>query len=184
MDKVPNLVLDHPTQRKDGFGQFYIIWAKGIARYKNWIHESKVWNCGQNEPTPTNAPTWMDRALIRLSFLSMCHPRLIFFYCPFSALISVFFCNFIFPRRPQILFLFLCFWKFSRPPRYYLPLSPSNLIANIFKLKVDSYPSTCSPINLKCVIFISTHLPTYPPPTPIYLSTYLPFHLLTYQHFK
>jgi hypothetical protein len=40
----------------------------------------------------------------------------------------------------------------------------------IFKLKVDSSASTYSPINLKCVTFIPTHLS--------------PYHRPTYQNFK
>jgi len=41
---------------------------------------------GHSEAAPTSAPTWMDGALIEFSFLSLCHPRLTFFVCPFSAL--------------------------------------------------------------------------------------------------
>ncbi len=158
---------------------------------------------GQSEPAPTSAPTWMDGALIGFSFLSLCHPRFTFFVCPFSALISVFFCNFIFsPPLSQFFFplislffwnfifspaptqfLFFCFWNFSRPLTYYPPLPPSDLLAYIFKLKVDSSPSTYSPINLECATLISTHLPTTPPPLSIYLptcpSTFLPTNTLS-----
>jgi hypothetical protein len=41
---------------------------------------------GQNEPTPISAPTWMDGAMISFSFLSLCHPKLIFFLCRFLTL--------------------------------------------------------------------------------------------------
>ncbi len=47
-----------------------------------------IMRVGQSAPAPTSAPTWMDGALIVFSFLSLCHPRLTFFVCPFSALIS------------------------------------------------------------------------------------------------
>jgi hypothetical protein len=39
----------------------------------------------QHTPDQTSAPTWMDGALIGFSFLSLCHPRLTFFLCPFPA---------------------------------------------------------------------------------------------------
>jgi hypothetical protein len=69
--------------------------------------------------------------------------------------------------HPVYFFLFfIYFWgNFSCPPTYCPPLSPSDLLTYIFKLKVNSFPSTFSLVNLKCAIFISTH-------TPIYLSTY------------
>jgi hypothetical protein len=93
--------------------------------------------------------------------------------------------NFIFSLPPtEFFFFFFCFWNFSRPPTYYpTPLSPSNLLAYVFKLKLDSSPSTYSPINLKCVTLISTHLCTPPPPPQsIYLptcpSTFLPTNTL------
>jgi len=127
--------------------------------------------CGQSEPAPTSAPLWMDGALIGFSFLSLCHPMLTFFLCPFSALISPdlsFFSGTSFsPRPPPSFFIFFLLKLF--PPTYYPPLSPTNLFAYIFKLKVDSSPSTYSPINLKCVTLISTHLPT--PHLFIYLPT-------------
>jgi hypothetical protein len=57
---------------------------------------------------------------------------------------------------------------FAHPPS--TPPTPLfDLLVYIFKLKVDSSPSTYSPIHLKCVILISTHLP----PTNT-LSKYLP----------
>jgi len=61
---------------------------------------------GYSEPTPTNAPTWMDGELIGLSFLSMCHPKLIFLVCPFSALILVFFATLFSPPSPFSFFFF------------------------------------------------------------------------------
>jgi hypothetical protein len=64
-------------------------------------------NYDQNEPTLISAPTWMDGALIKFSFLSLCHFRLAFFLCPFLILISPnlsFFCNFIFSAPPSQFF--------------------------------------------------------------------------------
>jgi hypothetical protein len=67
----------------------------------------------------------------------------------------------------------LPFWNFSHPPTYYTPLSPTDLLTYIFRLKVGSSPSTYSPMNLKCATLIPTHLLALP-------LTYLP----PYQHFK
>jgi hypothetical protein len=118
-------------------------------------------NYGQSELAPTNAPTWMASALIGLSFLSLCHFRLVFFLCLFSTLISF---------NP---FFFLQLYFLPTP----FPLSPFNLLTYIFKLKVNSSPFTYSPINLKCVTFISTHLPT--PHLFIYLHALPPSYLPT-----
>lgn len=111
------MAKDHPTQRRDGFGQFYIIWAKGIMRYKNWIHESKVWNCGQNEPTPTNAPMWMDGTLMGVPFSSL----------PIHGLSKVVNLSWLF-FRSLTHYGFLFFWEpFSSPPpllRSHLPTYP------------------------------------------------------------
>jgi hypothetical protein len=61
------------------------------------------------------------------------------------------------------------------PPTYYPPLSLTYLLTYIFNLKIDSSPSTYSPINLKCATLIPIHLPTLP-------SSYLPtFEIGTYQ---
>jgi hypothetical protein len=57
------------------------------------------------------------------------------------------------------LFFFFLLLKFF-PPTYYPPLSPTNLLTYLFKFKIDSSPSTYSPINLKCATLIPTHLPT------------------------
>jgi hypothetical protein len=124
--------------------------------------EEMIWR-GQSEPAPTSAPTWMDGALIGwFSFLSLCHPRSTFFLCPFSALISVFFCNFIFSPPPPTQFLFFFgFWNFSCPPTHYPPLSPSNLLAYIFKLKVDSSPIFLLTCKLK-MCYSHPHPPTHP----------------------
>jgi hypothetical protein len=127
-----------------------------------WMHDGEQ---GQSEPASTSAPTWMDGALIGFSFLSLCHhPRLTFFFAlsqPWSALISVFSCNFIF-SRPRTQFFF--FWVLKLfPPTHLQPAS--DLLTYIFELKVDSSPSTYSPINLKCDTLIY-HGPTYQtPPT-------------------
>jgi len=67
------------------------------------------------------------------------------FFCALSQSWSQFFCcNFIFSLPPTQFLFFFCFWNFSRPPTYFPPLCPSNLLAYIFKLKVDSSPSTYS----------------------------------------
>ncbi len=122
---------------------------------------------GQSEPAPTRALTWMDGALIGFSFLSLCHPTLTFFVCPFSALISVFFFfELYFLPAPHPVSFFFSFETFPARPST-SPHCPS---------------PTYSPIYLKCATLIFTHLP--PAPAPIYLSTYLPIHLPTYQHFK
>ncbi len=47
---------------------------------------------------------------------------------------------------PKPFFFFWSFWNFSHPPTYYPSLPPINLFTYIFKLKVDSSPSTYSPI--------------------------------------
>jgi len=118
-------------------------------------------NYGQSELAPTSTPSWMDGALIGLSFLSLCHFRLVFFLCLFST------------WSVLILFFFLQLYFLPTP----FPLSPFNLLTYIFKLKVNSSPFTYSPINLKCVTFISTHLPT--PHLFIYLHALPPSYLPT-----
>ncbi len=116
---------------------------------------------GQSEPAHTSAPTWMDGALIYSSFLSLCHPRFTFFICPFSALISVFFNNFIF-SPPTTKFLF-SFPLETSPPPLPPPPSPTDLLTYMFKQKVNSSQSTYSPINKKCVTLSPTYMttPTY-----------------------
>jgi hypothetical protein len=113
----------------------------------------------QSEPTPTSAWTGMDGALIGFSFLSLCHPRFTSFVYPFSTLISLDFGFFL-----QLYFLpaftwFLCFCFFLLLKLF----PPTHLLTCIFKLKVDSSPSTYSPINEKCPTFIPTYLATLPP---------------------
>ncbi len=163
----------------------------------------------QSEPAPTSAPAGMDGALIGFCFLSLCHPRLTFFLCPFSALSQpwsefffgtlfspcplptfffplslIFLGNFILSPIPTQ-FLFFFFWNFSHRPTYYPPLSPTDLFTYIFKLKVDSSPSTSSPINLKCVTFNPTQLPTHPTtnlPTNTFNTPIKP-HLHGYTHY-
>ncbi len=85
-----------------------------------------------------------------LPFLSpFCQPWSQFFFSP--NLCFSFLGNFIFSPAPTY-FLFVVFsfpfffLNFSRPPTYYPPLSATNLLTYIFKLKVDSSPSTYSPI--------------------------------------
>ncbi len=129
-----------------------------------------------------NVDGWCtDRILFSIPVPSQVH----FFSLPFLSpdLISVFFfLGTLFSPRPQpSFFFFCCFWNFSRPPTYYppppRPLSPSDLLAYIFKLKVDSSPSTSSPINFKCATLISTQLPT--PHLFIYLPALPPSYLPT-----
>ncbi len=79
---------------------------------------------------------------------------------------------------PNFLFLFFCFWNFFHTSTFYptpplAPNCPLPTYSSIYlKLKVDFSPFTYSPINLKCVIFISTHLPTYQQvPNPTYMAT-------------
>jgi len=88
-------------------------------------------------------------------------------------------CYGVHPHSPRGFFFFFCFWNFSYPPTYYPPLSPINVLTYIFKLKINSSPSTYSPINLKCATLIPTHLPTphlffnLPNPTYMVTPTYL-----------
>jgi hypothetical protein len=65
----------------------------------------------------------MDGALIGFSFLSLCHPTLTFFLCPFSALTSVYFCNFYFlPALDLVSFYFFTLETFpTHPPTHPLP---------------------------------------------------------------
>jgi hypothetical protein len=94
-------------------------------------------------------------------------PSQVDFFClPFLSLDLSFFVQLYFLLASHSIFL-KKIWNFSHPPTYYPPLSPFDLFTYIFKLKVNSSPSTYSPINLKCVTLISTHLPTPP-------SMYLP----------
>ncbi len=87
-------------------------------------------------------PTWMDGALIGLSFLSLCHPKLTFvslaFLSPnlnfcFTTLFSP--CPLPQAFFPLIFFLFLFFSLLKLFP-------PTRLLTYIFKLKVDSSPFT------------------------------------------
>ncbi len=75
------------------------------------------------------------------------------------------------------LFLFFCFWKNSHPPTYYPPLFPTNLFTYIFKLKIDSSPSSYSTYKFKCVILILTHM--FIPHLFIYLLALPPSYLPT-----
>ncbi len=70
------------------------------------------------------------------------------------------------PRPPPGFFFKIFFETFPTHP----PTAPPLTYSPIFKLKVDSSASTYSPINLKCVTFIPTHLS--------------PYHRPTYQNFK
>jgi hypothetical protein len=77
---------------------------------------------------------------------------------------SQFFFATLFSLRPPpgfIFYLFLLLKLF--PPTYYPALSPTDLLTYIFKLNVDSSPSTCSPVLLSSP-------PTYPTPS-IFLPT-------------
>ncbi len=113
---------------------------------------------GQSEPAPTSAPTWMDGALIGFSFLSLCHPRLTFLFAlsqPWSALISGFFCNFIFSPSPSQFFF------------------PPDLCWFFFGNFIFSQPPTRLFFFLLWKLFPSTHLLSHcPPPTysPMYFN--------------
>ncbi len=111
-----------------------------------------IWS--YNELAPTNAPTWMDGAVIGLSLLSLCHPMLIFFVCLFSILISVFFLQLylfftlflVFSPLSQFLFGF-----FPYPPPTYRPLS----------IYLSTWPST----------FLLTNILSRYLPNPTYMTT-------------
>jgi hypothetical protein len=66
---------------------------------------------------------------------------------------------------PTQFFFFFVFGETSPAPTppttYYPSLSPTELFTYIFKSRVDSSPSTYSPINLKCTTLIPTHLFIY-----------------------
>jgi hypothetical protein len=92
-----------------------------------------------------------------------------------------FFFGSLFSPCPSSSFFFFFSWLLKLFPSTHLlpPLSPTDLLTYISKLKVHSSPSTYSPINLKCATLILTHLPT---PPSIYLptrfSTFLPTNTL------
>ncbi len=102
--------------------------------------------------------------------------QLYFFFAPFPIFFPP---NFYFLLELYFLsafhLVFFCHFKnFLHPPTYYPPLSPTDLLTYILKLEVNSSPSTYSLLNLKCVIFIPTHLATLPPcylPNPTYMAT-------------
>ncbi len=73
--------------------------------------------------------------------------QLYFFLTPFLVFFPLISICFGFFPCPPTQFLLFCFWNCSHPPTYYSPLSRTNLFTYIFKLKVDSSPSTYSPIN-------------------------------------
>ncbi len=134
------------------------------------------------EWTKTHQCTNMDGWCIDRIFFSILVPSQIdFFFCAFSTLILIYLFWQLYFSLPPTQFFSLCFifggalyflptctqiiiifWNFSLPPTHYPPLSPTNLLTYIFELKVDSSPSTYSPINLKCVTFIPAHLLTLP----------------------
>ncbi len=108
---------------------------------------------GERRPKDVHHPSTLVHWWVLVHPLSLYHPRLTFFPLPFLSPDLSFYRNFI----------------FSPPLSQYPPPPPQcPLLTYIFKLKVDSSPSTYSPINLKWLLSSS----------PIYLSTYLPFYFL------
>ncbi len=87
-----------------------------------------------------------------------------------------FFCLPFLSPDPSFFFFFGTLFSARPPPGFFFcssfetfpTLPPTNLLTYIFKLTVDSSPSTYSSINLKCATLIPTHLPTNT------LSRYLP----------
>jgi hypothetical protein len=93
----------------------------------------------QSEPAPTSAPTWMDGPLIGFSFPV---PSQVDFFClPFL------FLQLYFLPAPHPVSFYLCFTFETFPTYLPPPLSPTDLVTYIFKLKVNSSPFTHSPIN-------------------------------------
>ncbi len=134
---------------------YHKIENRNIAR-RTLLSSSDERYRGQSESAPTSAPTWMDGALIGFSFLSLCHPGLTVFVCPFSALISVFFAT-LFSSRPLPSF-------FSPWSQYFFwgtlfsPRPPPSFFSFCFET-FPAHPPTTRP-------------PPCPPPTysPIYLN--------------
>jgi hypothetical protein len=88
----------------------------------------------------TNMDGWCtDRILFSIPVSS----QVDFFIWPFSALISDFFLELYFVPHPVSFYFLLKVF----PPTHYPPLSPTDLFTYIFKLQVDPFPSTYSPIN-------------------------------------
>ncbi len=127
----------------------------------------------------TNVDGWCtDRILFSIPV-----PPHVDFFClpflspdqPWSALISVFICNFFFsPHCTGFLFFFF-FWNFSHPPTYYPPLAPTHLLTYIFELRVDSSPIYLVTYKFK-MCYSHPHPSTHPTtnlPTNT-LSRYLP----------
>ncbi len=113
------------------------------------IQQARV---NQHQPLdPCAIPGWLFRFALSQPILS---PDLSFFL------------QLYFLPAPHPVSVFLFFLLKLFPPTYYPPLSPTDLLTYIYKLKVDSYPFTFSPIYLKCATIIPTHLPT-----PIFLPT-------------
>ncbi len=156
-----------------------LMFYKAAISARNRNTRTHIRLAGHSEQAPTGAPrkilfsiplpSQVDIFLFALSqpwsqffFATLFSPRpLPHFVFP---LISIFFWNSI---SPPALTQFLCFFLFFFflllkffPPTYYPPLSPTNLLTYLFKFKIDSSPSTYSPINLKCATLIPTHLPT------------------------
>jgi hypothetical protein len=89
--------------------------------------------------------------------------------------------NFLSPPPPFNFFFFFFFFFFGKLLPLTHLLTPTvplwRTCLNIW-IKSRVFPSTYSPINLKCVTFISTHLPT--PHLFIYLPALSPSYLPTF----
>ncbi len=120
------------------------------AEPSHWLHEisiSKIVghhlyrkiNLGdQSEAAPTSASTWMDGALIGFCFLSLCHPRLMFFLCPFlSPDLSFFWAFETFPAHPPT------------HPSIYLPTCPSTFLPiNTLSRYLPNFTYMATPTNM------------------------------------
>jgi hypothetical protein len=133
--------------------QITLMWNK--IQFENgaggcWLHLSAD-TSGGPEWTSTHQCTNVD---------GWCTDRILF-SIPVPSQVDLFCLPFLIPDQPLSQFFFF-FWNFSHPLTYYPTFSPTNLLTYIFKLKIDSSPSTYSPINLKCATLIPTHLHALP----------------------
>ncbi len=137
----------------------YVVHKIGTYRRPEWTSTHQC----------TNVDGWCtDRILFSIPVPSQVH----FFLFALSQPWSQFsFATLFSPRPPPGFYFFFAFETF---PTHYPPLSPIDLLTYIFKLKIDSSPSTYSPINLNCATsYPPTTRPTTNLPTNI-LSRYLP----------
>ncbi len=103
----------------------------------------------------------MDGALIGFSFLSLCHPKSIFFVCLFSALILVFFFLQLYFSLPPTYFFSLCFFFGGN----FIFSPPAPIFFSFFET-FPSHPPTTPRQPTHLYIWIKNRL------FPIYLLTY------------